>query len=74
MLNTHHHVTPPHNPWNFRIKIVLLIMLQTLGLGTAAIERWRQDDFDRVWSRVHDRLSRYFLNPISEHVIERPEH
>lgn len=42
-----------------------LITLLTLGLGTAAVEKWRQDEFDRVWGRFHDKLS-ILLNPISE--------
>lgn len=43
----------------------MLIALLTLGLGTAAIERWRPEDFDPVWGRVHERITRV-LNPISD--------
>lgn len=64
-MNTHHHSPHRTNPWNFRIRLVLLIVLLTLGVGTAAVEKWRQEDFARVGNRIHDKIA-YFLNPISE--------
>lgn len=43
----------------------MLIALLTLGLGIAAIERWRPEDFDPVWGRAHEKITRV-LNPISD--------
>lgn len=64
-MNPRHPSSPSSKAWKFRIRLATLVAFLVLGLGTAAIERWRQEAFDQVWGNINEQLS-HFLTPISE--------